>query len=146
MSDDYLWDKSGEPDPEIEKLERTLRPLGHDDRPLALPETGEAPARAPRRSGSLGIWWGRERPPLAPEMALAGVPARLWAAAAGVLIVAGAVLSWVALHTTRGWEVTRLDGAPHVGAGRIAASGRLAVGEWIVTDATSRARVSVGKV
>lgn len=30
MSDDYLWDRSGEPDPEIERLERALAPLGHD--------------------------------------------------------------------------------------------------------------------
>ena len=26
---DYLWDKSGDPDPEIERLEKLLTPLGH---------------------------------------------------------------------------------------------------------------------
>ena len=30
MSDDYLWNRSGPPDPEIEKLEQLLAPLGHD--------------------------------------------------------------------------------------------------------------------
>lgn len=30
MSDDYLWDGSGPPDPEIAKLEQLLRPLAHD--------------------------------------------------------------------------------------------------------------------
>jgi ferric-dicitrate binding protein FerR (iron transport regulator) len=30
MSDDYLWDRSGPPDPEIEKLEQLLAPLAHD--------------------------------------------------------------------------------------------------------------------
>jgi hypothetical protein len=30
MSDDYLWNRSGAPDPEIEKLEQLLAPLGHD--------------------------------------------------------------------------------------------------------------------
>ena len=30
MSDDYLWDRSGSPDPDIAKLEQLLAPLGHD--------------------------------------------------------------------------------------------------------------------
>jgi hypothetical protein len=48
MSDDYLWDKSGETDPEIEELEQLLgnlryrRPAGD----LALPK--KTPLRAPR--------------------------------------------------------------------------------------------------
>ena len=29
MNEDYLWDKSGEPDPEIQRLETLLSPLGH---------------------------------------------------------------------------------------------------------------------
>jgi len=140
MSDDYLWDKSGEPDPEIAKLEKALSPLGHDGRRLDLP-AAEAP-----RAGILGVWFGRERPPVAPDMTLAGVPARAWAMAASVLVVVGAVAMWFAIQSTRGWEVTRLDGAPSVGARRIAASGRLDVGEWVVTDASSRARVSIAKV
>lgn len=37
MRDDYLWDRSGEPDPEIERLERTLGKLRHQPRPLQLP-------------------------------------------------------------------------------------------------------------
>ena len=30
MSDDYLWNRSGPPDPDVEKLERLLAPLAHD--------------------------------------------------------------------------------------------------------------------
>jgi hypothetical protein len=30
MSDDYLWDRSGPPDPEVERLEALLSPLAHD--------------------------------------------------------------------------------------------------------------------
>jgi ferric-dicitrate binding protein FerR (iron transport regulator) len=30
MSDDYLWDRSGPRDPEVERLEQLLRPLAHD--------------------------------------------------------------------------------------------------------------------
>ncbi|MBA3768588.1 MAG: hypothetical protein H0W99_16740, partial [Acidobacteria bacterium] len=37
MSDDYLWDRSGEPDPEIARLERTLGQLRHQPEPLVLP-------------------------------------------------------------------------------------------------------------
>ena len=31
MSDDYLWDRSGPPDPEVARLEELLRPLGRQD-------------------------------------------------------------------------------------------------------------------
>jgi hypothetical protein len=44
MSDDYLWDRSGEPDPEIARLERTLGKLRHKPAPLVLP------VARPRRS------------------------------------------------------------------------------------------------
>lgn len=30
MSDDYLWNRSGPPDPDVEKLEKLLAPLAHD--------------------------------------------------------------------------------------------------------------------
>jgi hypothetical protein len=41
-SDDYLWDRSGEPDADVEALEKALRPLGH----VAAPPPA---ARRPRR-------------------------------------------------------------------------------------------------
>ena len=37
MSDDYLWDKSGQPDPEIQQLEEILGTLRYQPRPLDLP-------------------------------------------------------------------------------------------------------------
>ena len=37
MKDDYLWDKSGQPDPEIQELEEILGALRYQPRPLALP-------------------------------------------------------------------------------------------------------------
>lgn len=33
MNDDYLWDKTGEPDPEIEHIERVLGQLRHQGKP-----------------------------------------------------------------------------------------------------------------
>ena len=41
MNDDYLWDKSGEPDPQIQELESILGSLRYQPRPLQL---------APRRN------------------------------------------------------------------------------------------------
>lgn len=37
MNDDYLWDKSGEPDPQIQELENILGTLSYQPRPLNLP-------------------------------------------------------------------------------------------------------------
>jgi len=36
MNDDYLWDKSGEPDPQIQELEDILGALRYQPRPLKL--------------------------------------------------------------------------------------------------------------
>ncbi len=45
MKDDYLWDKSGEPDPEIQKLEEILGTLRYQPQPLELPQDVRAPRR-----------------------------------------------------------------------------------------------------
>jgi len=37
MNDDYLWDRTGEPDPEIQQLEQVLGMLRYEPRPLKLP-------------------------------------------------------------------------------------------------------------
>ena len=37
MKDDYLWDKTGHPDPEIQKLEEILGTLRYQPKPLELP-------------------------------------------------------------------------------------------------------------
>ena len=37
MNDDYLWDKTGEPDPQIQQLEEILGTLRYQPKPLALP-------------------------------------------------------------------------------------------------------------
>ena len=68
MKDDYLWDRSGVPDPEVERLERTLTPLRYRHREL--------------------------RPRRAPSAGAAAMIAAVMAAAAGlVLMVAPAVQS-----------------------------------------------------
>jgi hypothetical protein len=37
MNDDYLWDRKGEPDPEIQQLEEVLGTLRYRPQPLAIP-------------------------------------------------------------------------------------------------------------
>lgn len=38
MNEDYLWDKSGEPDPEVQQLEEILGTLRHQHRALEIPK------------------------------------------------------------------------------------------------------------
>jgi hypothetical protein len=117
VSDDYLWDGSGEPDPEVERLERVLSRL-RSGRPA--PEL-RAPAGRRLFGGSL---------------------AALAAAASLVLAMSGAWLS----PRGRGasWEVTRLE---HVPAGEtVAGVERLQVGEWLETGESSSARMKVGAI
>ena len=59
---DYLWDKTGEPDAEVERLEKLLGGLGHQPRALELPREARV-EQAPRR-----LW---SRPALAAAAALA---------------------------------------------------------------------------
>ena len=75
MSDNSLWDKSGEPDPLIEELERELSSLRYQPRPLKIPA-------APR--------FGR-RSFLAPTLALA----------ATIVIALVAAATWTMLKTDK---------------------------------------------
>ncbi len=45
MNDDYLWDKSGPPDPEIKQLEEILGTLRYQPKPLEISRDVPAPRR-----------------------------------------------------------------------------------------------------
>jgi hypothetical protein len=45
MNEDYLWDKSGEPDPEIQQLEEILGTLRYQPKPFEAPRDVPAPRR-----------------------------------------------------------------------------------------------------
>jgi len=73
MNEDYLWDRSGTPDPEIERLERDLAPLRYQHRP-------EFPRRSPNRRRWLqslaaaavvmaAVWLARTPPAASPATA-----------------------------------------------------------------------------
>jgi len=123
---DYLWDGSGEPDPEVVRLE-TL--LGQLRQPGALPAL---PARPPRVRRT--ITW-----------TLAGL-----SAVAAALLIAAA--GWYAVESLRsGWSVQTITGSPVVdgiqaGGAKSSTDVRLGIGEWLETDGLSRARIAVGRI
>lgn len=45
MNEDYLWDKSGQPDAEIQQLEETLGTLRYQPKPLKMPAALGVPRR-----------------------------------------------------------------------------------------------------
>jgi hypothetical protein len=71
-----------------------------------------------------------------------------WAlAAATLLVIAVGGGSWYYSRLNRpSWEVARLEGTPKVGWSTLGETGRLAVGDWLVTDQRSRALISVGEI
>jgi len=135
---DYLWDGSGEADPEIEKLEALLGGYRHDGAVPAFPEI------VPDRRWTFFC-----------AMRMRLFPA-LSAAAAAVLAVG--VIPFL-LHgrkppppATVGWEVSRLAGTPRIGQNAIAGNdgtSRLGIGQMLETDNQSRASLqaeSVGEI
>jgi len=122
MSDDYLWDGSGTPDPDVQRLEALLGRL-------RTPSAGAPAPRLPQPP----IRWRTPRY-LGPALA----------AAAAVIVMIG-----VTLRTTRAvasWEVASLAGRPRVGSSALDGAGRIAVGQTLVTDAGSQARLTVGTI
>jgi hypothetical protein len=70
-----------------------------------------------------------------------------WQLAAALFVVIGAIGLWVFTRPQpASWEVVRLDGSPAVGSRQVKDAGRIAVGEWLQTDATSRARIGIGDI
>ena len=122
----YLWDRSGEPDPDVVRLERLLGQLRQHDAPPALPDR-------PRRVLRVSTW-------------TMGV----LSAIAAVLLIAAA--GWFVRERARsGWLVQTMAGTPVIdglraGDARSAADVRLGIGEWLVTDGISRARIAVGQI
>ncbi|MFZ0519558.1 MAG: FecR domain-containing protein [Candidatus Acidiferrales bacterium] len=120
MNDDYLWDRSGTPDPEVQHLEKVLGRFEHS-RPAPDFLASVTRPLPPRIQGTR--WW--------------------LAAAAIVLLASGIWLDRSLQHRTA-WSVASLQGSPRI-AGNIAKRNTVwKVGEWLETDATSRVVLQVG--
>jgi hypothetical protein len=125
MHDEYLWDRSGEPDPEIAALETALSPLRHRASAPALPALD-----AHRHRPGAAAW----RYPL-----VGGLIAASLVGAIGVLLLG------IRPHAAT-WAVAVLEGRPTIGRQPLDARGTLAVGQWLVTDSSSRAEISVADI
>jgi hypothetical protein len=120
VSGDYLWDGSGEPDPEIRRLEATLGPL-----------------RGTRPAPRLGARRRRAAMPFGSGRALA-------AAAAALLALVAVLTQGRRPGAGPGWDLAWLEGRSWTDA-LTARETRLRVGEWIDTR-RDRARLSVGAI
>ena len=127
MRDDYLWDGSGEPDPEIQKLEKTLGRLRHNRPAPVFPQL--QPQTKPR-------FWQRH---LFPYFA---------AAAAAAVVVAAVSIILFRPHTAPalrpGWDVTRISGTPQLGTQKLVADheeGKFRIGQVLETDGQSKANL-----
>ena len=124
MKDDYLWDRSGEPDPDVQQLEQILGRLRSNRPAPAMPE------------------------PASPHRAR--LPFFLPAAAAAALVAILAGAAWFAtqvlFRAPSAWEVTRLAGSPVIGSAPVGGDSRLRVGDRLITDGSSRARIQVGRI
>ena len=49
-------------------------------------------------------------------------------------------------RTSSTWDVARLDGAPRIDSALVSDKGKLAVGQWLVTDGNSRAKIDVSGI
>jgi hypothetical protein len=128
MHENYLWDASGAPDPEIQLLESLLADFRHAGHALVLP--AEMPV-APHKSRT-GL------------ISLLSLP-RL-AAAGAILLALGIALFFTrpksGQETGSTWDVASLQGAPQIGSNIVTANqnpAKLHVGQTITTSSDSRA-------
>jgi FecR protein len=104
MNEDYLWDRSGPPDPKIERLEQTLAPLRYRHRSDLLHASHRAPGR----------WWGM-------------------AAAAAVVALGVALELRTPPPPVTAWQVDSLQGHASMGSRQAAVSMSLRAGQVLRT-------------
>ena len=132
MKDDYLWDGSGEPDPEVQKLETALGRYRHNQPAPSFDWIAEIhPVK--RRWHFLNLH---------PSLALGAVTAAILLAVTVFFILRPKPEN----NLGPTWDVARLEGAPRIGWHSIGAdsgTGKLGVGQTLVTDSSSRATISL---
>jgi len=122
MNDEYLWDRSGTPDPEVRQLEKSLGRFAHKHPPLDF----SVPVSRLGRSRLRRAQW--------------------WLATAAVVLVAAGIWFDRTLQHRVAWSVASLQGSPRI-AGKITKRDRIwKVGEWLETDANSRVALQVGNL
>lgn len=116
------------------------------------PELRDAIVRLPRSVEPPEDLWPGIRDQIRSGRLRRGRPAGLvrWLPLALAAVLVLAVAWWLGGGRERGtaetWEVERVAGAPRVGDATLDAMGSLQVGEWIETDDSSRAVITVGDI
>ena len=132
MKDDYLWDGSGEPDPEVQKLEHLLGRFRHHQPAPAFDRVAvDQPALGRRRF-----------PPFRLSFPVAAVAAVLLIGVATFLVFRARPSH----DSGPAWEIARIEGAPRVGwhsVGADSETAKLKVGQTLVTDNSSRASITL---
>src|SRR3989442_10724526 len=134
MKDDYLWDGSGEPDPQVQKLETVLGRYRHNQPAPTFDQVAEI--------GPVKHRWRFLNLRLSVQLG----------AVAACLVVAVTLYFYLRPLTVddRGpsWEVARLAGAPRIGlksVGADAGAGQLKVGETLGTGRSSPAKITLNE-
>ncbi len=132
MKDNYLWDRSGEPDPEVQKLETALGRYRHNQPAPSFEKIADIrPAK--QRWSFFSLRWSYQ----------------LGAVAAVVLLAAAVFLVLRPKPTENAgpsWAVARLEGTPRVGWHSISEKSgpaKLGIGQMLVTDSSSRASITL---
>jgi hypothetical protein len=149
MGDDYLWDRSGEPDPDVARLEGVLSTLKYAEKEGSFePKAPVVPIARVRRRVWIPLSVVAGAAAAAAFLVLRSPAPRVEEARrmAPALTAGSAAIHAQDARDRAAFAVTRLAGAPRVASGSIAATGQLAVGEWLETDASSRARVAVASI
>src|SRR5919108_4612507 len=131
MKDDYLWDGSGEPDPEVQKLENLLGRYRHDQPAPAFNQL--AVERPTRRWGFASLRFSFQ---------IAAVAAVLLIGVTTFLVIRARNAS----NSGPAWEIARIEGTPRVGWHSLSPNSetaKLKVGQTLVTDNTSRASITL---
>jgi hypothetical protein len=128
---DYLWDRSGVPDSEIESLEKLLTPFRIEE-PVPMWSRMVVPDQ-PAQSGTYWLALIKQR----------WLPASL---AFAVLAVAALALSIYARFDWRPgepWKVNVLHGLPQLSGSAMTNRTRLVVGQFLTTDSDARASIRI---
>ena len=158
MRDDYLWDGSGEPDPEIQRIESALGRFRHNwparkflEECSALEQLQKIPES--ENSGFALSQSTRTYMAIAAMALLALVGALLVRRSDPRLKTAHRAGPQVATTQNNlpaqpnpAWNLARIKGSVKVAANDLGETGRLALGEWLETAAGSRVRIDVDTI
>ena len=134
---DYLWDRTGEVDPEVRRLENLLGALRHEERAEEREALEAKFAEQAERGATRGAWTQRTGRLAAAAVVLLGLTA-------GIIYSLKPVGPTTA-ESAAGWTIGDIEGTPRVGARAISsgqAEAKLGVGQTLETNGSSSASVS----